>query len=242
MPTYSCDGRRSAGASGGVLMPKSDWVELLMAGSFGILFVILVVGAANLALGYAAAVYFGKARLELVWVTFTLPNPLAWLRREERTETFAPATVTFAPAAGPETAYAAVAPAANDYTYAPVAAPEPMPDWQPAAEASAADAGLEASLSAYSAAVRNALPGNGAEDFGPVESAPAREEAAPYDPAPAAPTAEAGLDALLDDLVAQNLSELQGAFARIDQAQPAAKPTSPAESPVREAITIPQSA
>jgi len=43
------------------------------------------------------------------------------------------------------------------------------------------------------------------------------------------------LAALLDDLVAQNVSELQGAFARIDQPQPAARPL----EPIRDAIAVP---
>jgi hypothetical protein len=223
-----------------------------MAGSFGILFFVLFVGAANLALGYAAAVYFGKARLHLVWVTFTLPslNPLDWLPRgEERTAAHAAEPHYAAPspqaemAYSPPTAYAPPAespPAAQDMHFERPRTPEPR-----------VDAGLEASLSAYSAAARDVLPTDEAEDFGPTEPSSAPEgnalEGWAVEASPEAPSTEDGLSALLDDLVAQNVSELQGAFARIDQAQTSAPPAAatsaqPAKEagpPIREAITIP---
>jgi hypothetical protein len=123
---------------------------------------------------------------------------------------------------------------------------------------------LEASLSAYSAAVqqtpRAGVPlksgeeppaSEPAEDFGHSERTPGageaenwadppveeahEEEAIGPDPL-AAPTTEHGLATLLDDLVAQNLSGLEDAFAKIDRNSPAAEPSAGGRK--KEAVSV----
>lgn len=298
-----------------------------MTGSFGILLFVLFIGASNLALGYAAAVYFGKARLEIVLLTFTcqLPslNPLAWFLPapppEEEYEPFPDDLPYSEPEPDPEPTPVRTRAAKSAPRPAPVPPPElteePAPPYEPEAEPerepapvpSAKPAGkpaaapiplaaeteleppddaaafaeaeasspveaaepfdLEASLSAYSAAVQKTPrpdeplksepsdeppASEPAEDFGRVERGPGAGEAESWADPPveevhaeealgpdplSAPTTEHGLATLLDDLVAQNLSGLEDAFARIDRDSPAEE-TSDAGGAKREAVGV----